>query len=237
MRGTPIGVLATLLLLAGCGDRASLPDHASQGPDPQLSAPRKSWIPTVNVADATGWPENERPTAGEGLAVKAFATGLDHPRWMLVLPNGDVLVAEQRAGHLTLLRDDDGDGKADCADSECAKCSHPGTSTVAAGCGGDFCCAPANGKEETDGTCADNLDNDCNGLVDDGIPAVPCAPAGTPPGLVYGGTSQCRMGSQSCNQACIGFIGPTPEVSDSVDNNCNGVVDEGVDTIFKDGFE
>jgi glucose/arabinose dehydrogenase len=51
----------------------------------------------VNIADATGWPENERPMPAEGLAVKAFATGLDHPRWMLVLPNGDVLVAETNA--------------------------------------------------------------------------------------------------------------------------------------------
>ena len=85
-------------------------------------------------------------------------------------------------------------------------------------------------------TC-DGLDNDCNGIVDDGVPPTPCIPAGTPTGLVYGGTSQCRMGSRYCNQACIGFIGPTPEVTDAIDNNCNGVVDEGVDTIFKDGFE
>jgi glucose/arabinose dehydrogenase len=88
---------ASALLLAGCGERAELPEQASQGPNPQLPAPRTGLIPTVNIADATGWPEKERPTPAEGLAVRAFAAGLDHPRWMLVLPNGDVLVAETNA--------------------------------------------------------------------------------------------------------------------------------------------
>jgi glucose/arabinose dehydrogenase len=98
MRGTPIGVLAiSALLLAGCGERAALPEQSSQGPNPQIPAPRTGFIPTVNIADATGWPAKERPMPAEGLAVKAFATGLDHPRWMLVLPNGDVLVAETNA--------------------------------------------------------------------------------------------------------------------------------------------
>ena len=95
MRGTLMGVAAALALLAaGCGDKAELPEQASQGPNPQIPAPRGTLIPTVNVADATGWPQNEQPMPAPGLAVKAFATGLDHPRWMLVLPNGDVLVAE-----------------------------------------------------------------------------------------------------------------------------------------------
>jgi len=98
MRGTLMGVLAiSALLLAGCGEKAELPAQASQGPSPQIPAPRTGFIPTVNIADATGWSGQERPTPAEGLAVKAFATGLDHPRWMLVLPNGDVLVAETNA--------------------------------------------------------------------------------------------------------------------------------------------
>jgi glucose/arabinose dehydrogenase len=98
MRGTLMGVLAiAALLLAGCGERAELPEQSSQGPNPQIPAPRTGFIPTVNIADATGWPDQERPMPAEGLAVKAFATGLDHPRWMLVLPNGDVLVAETNA--------------------------------------------------------------------------------------------------------------------------------------------
>jgi glucose/arabinose dehydrogenase len=97
MRRTVMGTAAACLVLAGCGDKAELSEQASQGPNPQIPAPRETFIPTVNIADATGWPENERPMPAEGLAVKAFATGLDHPRWMLVLPNGDVLVAETNA--------------------------------------------------------------------------------------------------------------------------------------------
>src|SRR5215510_12186826 len=98
MRVTVLGVAATsALLLAACGDKAELPDHASQGPNPQIPAAREALIPTVNIADAVGWPEHEQPMPAEGLAVKAFATGLDHPRWMLALPNGDVLVAETNA--------------------------------------------------------------------------------------------------------------------------------------------
>jgi hypothetical protein len=62
-----------------------------------LPDPIKALIPTVNIAPAKGWPEGARPTAPSGLEVKAFATGLDHPRWLYVLPNGDVLVAESNA--------------------------------------------------------------------------------------------------------------------------------------------
>jgi glucose/arabinose dehydrogenase len=64
------------------------------GPSPQLPAPQKSLIPTMNIAPAEPWPQGTRPTPAAGLAVTAYGTGLDHPRWLYVLPNGDVLVAE-----------------------------------------------------------------------------------------------------------------------------------------------
>jgi glucose/arabinose dehydrogenase len=132
---------ATILLLAACGDKSTLPQGADIGPQPELKAPNKTLIPTVNIAKATGWPAGVMPTAAAGLAVNAFATALDHPRWVYVLPNGDVLVAESnapakpeaggirnwiqskvmaRAGagvpsanRITLLRDADGDGVAE----------------------------------------------------------------------------------------------------------------------------
>jgi glucose/arabinose dehydrogenase len=132
-----------LLGLAGCGGgRAEIPAEDTVGPNPVLPAPATSLVPTVNVAKAIGWPTNGKPRAAEGLAVGAFACNLDHPRWLYVLPNGDVLVAEtnappkpddtggikgwftslfmERAGagtasanRITLLRDTDGDGVAD----------------------------------------------------------------------------------------------------------------------------
>ena len=130
------------LLLAGCGDVAKLPVEAGTGPQPQLPPPVKSLIPTVNIAPAKSWPKGAAPTPASGLAVKAYASGFDHPRWLYVLPNGDVLVAEtnappkpedgkgikgwimklvmKRAGagvpsanRITLLRDADGDGVAE----------------------------------------------------------------------------------------------------------------------------
>jgi glucose/arabinose dehydrogenase len=65
------------------------------GPNPQLPAPQKSGlVPTVKIAPAEGWPASAMPTAPAGFKVTAFAKGLDHPRWVYTLPNGDVLVAE-----------------------------------------------------------------------------------------------------------------------------------------------
>jgi glucose/arabinose dehydrogenase len=55
----------------------------------------------------------QTPRVMEGFTATAFITGLEHPRRLLILPNNDVIVAEQRHGYLTLLRDADGDGKAD----------------------------------------------------------------------------------------------------------------------------
>lgn len=85
------------LTLAACGDSSNLPEQASTGPNPTIPAPNKTMIPTVNVAKAAGWPQGAKPKAAAGLTVNAFASGLEHPRWLYVLPNGDVLVAESNA--------------------------------------------------------------------------------------------------------------------------------------------
>ena len=134
--------LMFLLALAACGSGARLPVSAGIGPTPQLPPPQTSLIPTVKVAPAKGWPADARPVAAAGTAVAAFARGLEHPRWLYVLPNGDVLVAETNgpdrpddrkgikawfvrryqkkagaavpsANRITLLRDADGDGVAE----------------------------------------------------------------------------------------------------------------------------
>ena len=132
---------ASALLLSACGDSAKLPEEATVGPNPTLPEPVTSLIPTVDIAPAKGWPDGTMPTPASGLTVTALAKGLDHPRWVFVLPNGDVLVAEtnaperperkgpktfvmnmvmKRAGaavpsanRITLLRDADGDGVAE----------------------------------------------------------------------------------------------------------------------------
>ena len=90
-------IACLVLSLASCGDSATLPEQAAEGPNPSLPAPTKTLIPTVNIAFAKGWPEGSMPAPASDLAVSAFATGLDHPRWLYVLPNGDVLVAETNA--------------------------------------------------------------------------------------------------------------------------------------------
>ncbi|MEO5963609.1 MAG: sorbosone dehydrogenase family protein, partial [Thermomonas sp.] len=84
----------TTLLMAGCGTTSILSDGAATGPDPVLPSPQQSLIPTVDIAPAEGWPSGVTPTPAPGLSVQRFADGLVHPRWLLVLPNGDVLVAE-----------------------------------------------------------------------------------------------------------------------------------------------
>jgi len=129
-------------VFAACATQSTLPTDAGSGAAPELPAPKKSIVPTVHVAKAGGWPSGAKPSAAGGLAVDAFADGLQHPRWLYVLPNGDVLVAETDAppkpedgkgfkgwvmkklmskagsGHpsadrITLLRDADGDGIAE----------------------------------------------------------------------------------------------------------------------------
>jgi glucose/arabinose dehydrogenase len=138
-----LGAAAIVLTLAACGDSSKLPEQASTGANPTIPEPNKTLVPTVHVAKAVGWPDNKTPKAASGLEVKAFAKGLDHPRWLYVLPNGDVLVAESNApkyphqglgnpkvwaeqlaqwwagarvpspDRITLLRDKDGDGVAE----------------------------------------------------------------------------------------------------------------------------
>ncbi|WP_310468656.1 sorbosone dehydrogenase family protein [Sphingomonas sp.] len=85
--------LILALALTACGEKAEQDFSASTGPNPTLGEPRKSLIPTVKIADAQGWPAGAAPTAAAGLAVNQFAGDLAHPRWLHVLPNGDVLVA------------------------------------------------------------------------------------------------------------------------------------------------
>jgi glucose/arabinose dehydrogenase len=135
-------LVALALPLAACSEEAIHTAGEDFGASPQLVEPVKSLIPTVNIATATGWPQGGKPVAASSMAVNAFATGLDHPRSLYVLPNGDVLVAETnappkpgdgnsikgwvmkmamgRAGagtpsanRITLLRDADGDGVAE----------------------------------------------------------------------------------------------------------------------------
>lgn len=128
------------LLLSGWALGATLPPLAGFGANPQLPPPHEGWLPTINIAPAKGWPANAKPMAASDLAVVAFARGLTHPRWLYVLPNGDVLVAEtngpgepvrgpmslafnivqKRAGggvespnRIALLRDANGDGIAE----------------------------------------------------------------------------------------------------------------------------
>jgi len=90
----PVVVALLTINLASCGDEATLPVEAGSGPDPKLPAPQQTLIPTINIAEATGWPSGAKPKAAAGLSVSAFAKDLNHPRWLYVLPNGDVLVAE-----------------------------------------------------------------------------------------------------------------------------------------------
>jgi len=138
----PIAAVALVLALGACHESATLSVDEGSGPQPTLPAPNPKLVPTVAIAPAKGWPQGAAPTPAKGLAVRAFAVGLDHPRWLYVLPNGDVLVAEsnappkpedakglkglvmkavmKRAGaavpsanRISLLRDGDGDGVAE----------------------------------------------------------------------------------------------------------------------------
>jgi glucose/arabinose dehydrogenase len=135
-------IVWVLVAASACARPAQLSVADGTGPSPALPDARTSLIPTVKVAPAKGWGNYERPTGASGTVVNAFAKGLDHPRWLYVLPNGDVLVAETNApkrpddgkgirawfvrrymnkagaavpsaNRITLLRDADGDGVAE----------------------------------------------------------------------------------------------------------------------------
>jgi glucose/arabinose dehydrogenase len=88
---------AIVLALGACTEAAKQPVEAGMGPTPTLPRPIHRLLPTVDIAEATGWPEGRTPTAAAGMRVNALAAGLEHPRWVYVLPNGDVLVAEASA--------------------------------------------------------------------------------------------------------------------------------------------
>ena len=90
-------IAAAGLALAACGETAQLTVSEGTGPHPKWVAPNATLIPTVNIAPARGWPAGATPQAAVGTRVTEFAGGLDHPRWLMVLPNGDVLVAESNA--------------------------------------------------------------------------------------------------------------------------------------------
>ena len=85
------------LALTACGTSAKLPVVAGMGLHPILPPPESALVPVVNVVKAKGWQANATPVAADGLTVTAFASGLHHPRWLYVLPNGDVLVSETNA--------------------------------------------------------------------------------------------------------------------------------------------
>jgi glucose/arabinose dehydrogenase len=87
-------VVTAILLSAACAGPARLPAEAGIGPNPQLPPPEHALIPSIEVGKAIGWPAGLSPVPAPGLRVSPFARGLDHPRWLYVLPNGDVLVAE-----------------------------------------------------------------------------------------------------------------------------------------------
>ncbi|WP_223455942.1 MULTISPECIES: PQQ-dependent sugar dehydrogenase [unclassified Pseudomonas] len=98
MRTPPLVLVIALCGgLAACGETSRLQVSDGTGPSPQLPEPNKTLVPTVNIAPAIGWPQGAKPVAATGTQVTAFAEDLDHPRWLYVLPNGDVLVAETAA--------------------------------------------------------------------------------------------------------------------------------------------
>ncbi len=83
-----------LALLAACGPSPPLATGKNTGPKPALPAPDTSWIPTARFETAKSWTGKDHPLAPPGFVVTAYAKNLEHPRWLYVLPNGDVLVAE-----------------------------------------------------------------------------------------------------------------------------------------------
>ena len=145
--GIALLIIVLAILVAGYfltrGDTADIAFEETVGTDPTLDEPAEERFPTVAIAEPVGWGEGEAPTAAKGLAVNRFAEGLDHPRTLQALPNGDILVSltqspkiesgegnwlrdlvagflfrkagagGESANQLVLLRDADGDGVAE----------------------------------------------------------------------------------------------------------------------------
>jgi glucose/arabinose dehydrogenase len=138
MRLTALAIIAALAM-AGCA-KQNPDDTGTFGPNPTIGEPTAGALPTLNNAKAVGWAAGAAPIPAAGLTVTRYAEGLAHPRWLYLLPNGDVLLAESSskpsvgsspetliannlmrsggafaddANHITLLRDSDGDGDVD----------------------------------------------------------------------------------------------------------------------------
>jgi glucose/arabinose dehydrogenase len=99
----PMGAAALALTLAACGNDTDL---RQTGPSPEIPEVRETLVPSMKIAKPTGWGD-EVPTVPDGFTVTAMATDLQIPRQMLVLPNGDILVAEGRGGNAPALRPKD----------------------------------------------------------------------------------------------------------------------------------
>ena len=134
-------ICACVLVLGTVAPTTRAAEQPGYGPSPRIPEPKESWLPVLNWSVASEpWPDGMTPSAAEGLTVKAFAKNLKHPRWLQVLPNGDVLVAEaasepgqswwpravaqnwvqrrsgsvtENANRISLLRDTNADGVAD----------------------------------------------------------------------------------------------------------------------------
>lgn len=133
--------LLAAALIAACSDTAKSPPESAIGANPVLPHPGQQRVPTVNSVKASTWANAAGPLPAADLQVTAFARELDHPCWLYVLPNGDILVAETNtparrntadphernkdwliedtgstapsADRITLLRDADADGVAE----------------------------------------------------------------------------------------------------------------------------
>ncbi|HEY0326796.1 MAG TPA: sorbosone dehydrogenase family protein, partial [Allosphingosinicella sp.] len=92
--------IAAAALLSACG--TSDPEPAQYGPNPQLPEPQRGLLPSMEISEPTGWGD-QRPVVPQGFEIAPIATGLAVPRQTIVLPNGDILVAEGRGGGAPIL--------------------------------------------------------------------------------------------------------------------------------------
>ena len=97
------GICAVAWALAGC-DENSFDRESQIGSDPKLPEPQQYLLPPLHIASVVGWRDDEKPTVAAGLKVEAIAKGLEHPRSLYVLPNGDVLVVESKAPETHAIR-------------------------------------------------------------------------------------------------------------------------------------